>query len=217
MASAPGSLGAFVRKFTVDTSGMVERDAKALLVQTAAEGNKRILAEQTKRSGGATPGVATKVDGTEGKPLDQVRMPGIIRFDYDYRWEVALWLLSWLQDNSPVDSGEYRGSHVILLNGKEIAPDPSRRLYRSAELLLTNTTPYSRRLEVATKKDGSPFVVQVQPGIYGRGVKAARAEFSGLIGAKALRVDPLFLDLAGAYQPKGGDPMRYPAAQVKLP
>ena len=210
-------LGAFMRKFTVDTRGLIEKDAKALLVKTAEQGNKRILAEQTARSGGETPGFTQKVDGVEGAALDRVKMPGIIRFDYDYRWEAALWLLDWLRKHSPYESGEYARSHVILLNGKEVEADRSRRLYRSAELIVTNTTPYSRRLEVARRADGRPFVVDVEPRIYERGVKAARAQFNGLIAAKALRVDPLYIDLAGAYVPKGGKPLRYPAAQIKLP
>jgi hypothetical protein len=202
MAAAAG-LGGFMRRFAVDTRGLIERDARALLVRTAREGNREILAEQAQRSGGIVPGVTQKVDGIEARALEQVRMPGIIRFDYDYRWEVAVWLLRWLETNSPEDSGDYRRSHALMLNGNRIEPGP-RVLGKGDELVVVNTVPYSRRLEIGTKRDGSPFVIDVEPRIYERAKKAARVQYADLVKADALRILGTYVELADGYVIKGG-------------
>lgn len=210
--------------FTSAATRLQERQAKALadsrgtFVKLVRDSDAKVVKGQIARAGIA-PGSKMLVDGEAGRPLERVKIPGgIVRIDYDYRWEAALRLREILQRNSPVESGEYRASHVILIDGQEVTPGrTSPTLAPRAELIVVNTTPYSRRLEVGTKRAGRPFVIDVEPRIYERSAREAKATLG-----KLARFRPTYIRLAGGYRLKetngrnqqAGSEITYPAVII---
>lgn len=213
------ALGAFeqsIKAFIGDLNG----PAAARFVADAHRGlHDKVLREQQTRSGVA-PGFEHAVDGRRNVPFDNVKPGGRIVTVYDYRREVALFALAALRSASPVSSGRYRRSHIMLVNGQAVADLPAH--IRDEDVItITNTSPYSRRLEIGRKRDGSSFVVQVEPRIYERIAKRIVGPRYRNVAAVAFS----YIDLANAYRLKSsrrkrkdrgaGQPVRYPAITIK--
>jgi hypothetical protein len=100
---ANASLAAFKRTVTVNWPKHQEAQAKNLLIKTAQDGHKKIMAEQSARSG-----IAPQFEAyanTPGKPIEAVILPGPIVYRYRYLREVVLVALKELEQASPVQSG----------------------------------------------------------------------------------------------------------------
>jgi hypothetical protein len=213
MASA--SAAAFetsVRAFVGDLRGPT---AARMLASAHDELNNKVLQGQQARSG-VRPGTRHVVDGKVGAAFESVKPGGRIVTIYDYRKEVALFVLAALRSASPSSSGRYRRSHFMLLNGQEAASLPDT-LADSDVVTITNSTPYARRLEVGKKRDGSPFVVQVEPRIYERVAKKVAGPRYRNVAAIAFN----YVDLANPYRKVAskrrgaGQSIRYPAIIIK--
>lgn len=164
------SLDALRRVFIVEQPKNIERDGRALLVQTARAGIAQITREQTNRAGIA-PGVESYANRPGNAALETVRLPGPIVAKWDYRREIALETLAALRRASPVQSGAYRDAHEIQLNGVTVETLPAN-LAPGDEIRIVNAVPYARRIEVGKTKSGRDFVLQVEPRIYERVAKA---------------------------------------------
>ncbi|PWE57660.1 hypothetical protein DEM27_00150 [Metarhizobium album] len=98
------------------------------------------------------------VDGKRGAPEDAVKAGGMIRYLYPRLAEVVQFALETLFDLSPVLSGEYRNSHVLLVNGVLAR---NMEGYAGGEVVITNVQPYARKIELGAMKmrvDGSSRV-----------------------------------------------------------
>lgn len=163
------SLQAIRQVFTVQQPRKIAEDGKALLVRVARNGIAKIKAEQFARAGVA-PGVEVKVNGSAGKQIDQVNVPGPIEAIFDYRHEIAEVGLVALIQASPRQSGDYANAHTILLNRKAVPQLPAN-LARGDVITLVNPIVYARRLEIGKTKAGRKFVLQVPDRIYERVAK----------------------------------------------
>lgn len=88
------------------------------------------------------------VDGVRGAREEQVRPDGTIIYVYPRLDEVVRFAMDTLFDLSPVLSGEYRLRHQLFVGGVQ-----SRNLSQwdgTSEILITNTLPYSRKIEMST-------------------------------------------------------------------
>lgn len=163
------SLDAVRRTITVTWPQASAEQQKQFLIKTATDGNRKTIVEQASRAG-----VIPSVDGYANRPgnvdLNSVQLPGPIVFLYDYRKEIAQVGIQMLREASPVQSGKYRDSHVILLNGAEVENLPAK-LSPSDVVTLTNPVPYARRIEIGKTKSGRDFVVKVPNRIYERVAK----------------------------------------------
>lgn len=212
---ASPALQAFRQSMNVAVTDLQSPEAKRDFTNFVENDVARIVAEQTGRAG-VKPDVTWAVNGRPRAALSTVKLPGPIVYAFDYRREIALITREALRQASPKSSGEYANSHVILVDGREVEEVPAD-LPDSAEIAITNTVPYSRRLEIGRKVDGTPFVVKVPPRIYETVSKRIVARNYRDVA----RITFGYVDLVGAYVPRGGrrrgrgDAVRYPAIFIK--
>lgn len=144
----------FVNNLTVNTIGLTDEAAVAALVRTAETAKARVLGGQPKPSG-----YRQIVDGADGAPLAVVKPNGVIIFSWQYLGHVVQDIYEALVARSPVVSGRYIASIEVVIDGAAGTIDDD--MSNAKEVMLIATAPYSRRLEVGNRKDGSPFVIQV--------------------------------------------------------
>jgi len=94
-------------------------------------------------------GFTRYVDGTKDAPEITVKAGGTIVYDYLRLDQVANFALDILRQLSPVDSGNYARSHVILLNGRVV--DDLKGWKRGDTISISNPEPYTRKIEIGRK------------------------------------------------------------------
>lgn len=97
------------------------------------------------------------VDGRVGKPVYNVNPLGSIVFTarQDLN-DILIEAYMAVQERSPVDTGKYKSSHYVFLNGQQVATDTlslqtwinSNPEFKQGDILrILNITPYGRKLE----------------------------------------------------------------------
>lgn len=125
------------------------------------------------RALGTVPPYTTSVDGTVGAPLASVRPDGVIFTE----WELLLDVLAYIGRNliqfSPVKTGRYQKSHVLLADGVPLNLDtPSLTPQTIAEeYIFINVVPYARKIERGLSQ-------QAPDGVYQAVANMARRKFS---------------------------------------
>jgi hypothetical protein len=90
------------------------------------------------------------VDGVVGAREDAVRYDGIIIYDYPRIPSVVAFAMEKLIEKSPVESGAYRDSHTIFLNGEPVS---NLKGYRPGDdVAISNLMPYTRKIELGKMK-----------------------------------------------------------------
>jgi hypothetical protein len=212
-----GGFSAWARNLAVQIDAQNKKEAPRLLAAAALAERNRVLREEAQR-GGVAPAFTDFVDGRRGAAYQTVAPDGVIRIQYGYAREVALQALKLLSLRSPVLSGDYLKSFVILVNGSAVA-GPFAIPAQFDECLIINTQPYARRLELGKNRDGEPFVVQKDPRIVEEVALVLKTAYKDLA-----RVSHTFRELEGGYKllnsagkykgKRRGDPMRYPAIRI---
>lgn len=164
-----GSLQAVRQVITVDWKNHSQEQAKRHLINTARYGIQGILNDQTVVVG-SRPGVTVYANHPGNANLESVVLPGPIVALFDHRAAIAKMAVLELRAASPVVSGQYRDSHIILLNGAPVATLPPT-LKASDEIVIVNPLPYARRVEIGKTTAGRDFVIQVPNRIYERTAK----------------------------------------------
>lgn len=113
---------------------------------------ERALQEEVRRGFDTAPVVIT--DGVPRRDWHQVKPFGKIEFARRTQVaEAVLWAMQRLEEKSPVRTGRYRASHVVMINGAQIAGDVRAALVNvkpGDRVQIVNTQPYARKLEGAT-------------------------------------------------------------------
>lgn len=191
------SLAAFRRVVTVDWPRSTEAGARAHLLKVARDGHAGIMADQAAHSG-----VAPDFEAYANRPgntnLDQVALPGPIVFKYDYRRAIVDAAMAALRAASPAQTGKYRDSHTLFVNGAAVSSLPSR-LAPDDEIMIANPVPYARRLEVGKTRSGRSFVLAVEDRIYERVAKRVLAPRYRSVA----KIEFNYATLPGAYVAKG--------------
>lgn len=200
MASA--SLQAFRRTVTVQWPHQQDEAARKHLVATARSGHAKIMREALARSG-FYPDFDAYANRPGNTNLDSVVLPGPIVFKYRYLREAIVFALGALRKASPVVSGAYRNNHRIFINGVPADAVPMR-IDPGSTVMIANTVPYARRLEVGKTKSGRAFVIQVPPHIYERVTNQVRARF-GNVGSIKFG----YVNIPNAYIIRGRLPSHY--------
>jgi hypothetical protein len=151
------------------------------LVSTAKREHGRVMATDPR------PASFTRiVDGHEGAPEEAVRPAGVIVYRYPRLELVAQYAMEVLFDLSPVLSGEYRNSHMLLVDGSPVA---SLKGWRPGqEIVISNTVPYSRKIEIGKMRmrvPGTDMVYQqARRKVMARYGNLAKVEFTyrGIVG-----------------------------------
>jgi hypothetical protein len=121
--------------------------------QATAEATKRLLVETAKREHAKVMKTAPRpqaftrvVDGRRGLPEEAVSAFGRIDYLYPRLEAVAQFAMEKLFEFSPVDSGEYRNSHTLFLNGQSVSNLSAWKA--GDEVSIANPVPYARKIEV---------------------------------------------------------------------
>lgn len=117
-------------------------------------------AQDTNRAAlGSVPSHETYVDGRRSADLQKVRPGGVIVFDFNLLGELFAWIDFMLITHSPVKSGRYRRSHILLADGVEIEQDGP--LPDASEFVYLNVQPYARKIERGLSKQAPDGVYEV--------------------------------------------------------
>jgi hypothetical protein len=137
-----------------------------ILVDTAKREHRKVmLADPRPQSFSRT------VDGVLGAPEERVRPDGRIVYRYSRLEEVVRFAMETLFDLSPVLSGAYRNAHTLFLNGVAVA---DLREWRAGdEVIITNTMPYARKIDLGVMRMRVPGSSRV----YEQAVTIARRRF----------------------------------------
>lgn len=184
-------------------------DAKWLEAELAAfaESERRAATNE----GAATEKYLRAVNGRLNVPANAVRAPGPIVYSFEWLGQAALFGLTWLKTASPVRTGRYRRSFIVVADGRETAPEA---IGFAREVRIVNVQPYSRKIQVGAKG------FTARRGLFDAAARRVNREFRGLIKARAV-----FVRLTGAYTLKAGQGRRrdrqrgsdlsYPAIELK--
>ena len=153
----------------VDSSSLAEW-VRTATIATA----ERTLIDAVGRGFDNQPVVVT--DGMPRRDYALVKPYGRIEFiRRPQMTEAVLWALDELRKRSPVLTGRYVSSHILLLNGVQITGDPRAELAKVKDIdrvQIVNTQPYARKIEGATanKRTGrgkrKPSSRQARNGVY---------------------------------------------------
>jgi hypothetical protein len=112
------------------------------------------------------------VDGAPGRPEEAVKPNGVILYQYprlDLVAEFALETLRRLSPVGPPEGGHYRDSHQLFVNGQAV--ESLHNLKPGDKIVISNTMPYARKIEVGSMK------MSVPPQVYERAVRLTRQRF----------------------------------------
>lgn len=140
-------IGNFGRDVQLLLSNTISREARQ---QLAAKAARKILAEaqaNNRQALGVVPPHEQFVDGRQNAPLESVNPDkGTIVFEFQLMQNVLRWIGEQLVVNSPVDTGRYRASHVLLADGDQVDTN-SGAIKPAQEYKFVNIVPYARKIE----------------------------------------------------------------------
>lgn len=215
-------LAAFRNTLQVAANDLTGPEAARLLHQTARAERERVVREQTGRAGVAPTDVVV-ADGVRGAPIEAAER--LVVVEYGYLREVVAETLRSLVARSPKTTGRYARSFVVMVGGQEIE-SLEQIPHDAAEVVIVNTQPYARRLEVGKRADGRPFVVRVNPAIVEETAITAARRFGNVAELRFAYfdlTDPYVLRNDGTAGRRGrvrwkdrraGRPVRYPGIRI---
>jgi hypothetical protein len=148
------------------------------------------------------------VDGVPGAVEEAVKIGGVIRYNYNRLDEVVRFAMDTLFDLSPVLSGEYRMRHQLFVGGVQAANLQSWD--GSSDIIITNTLPYSRKIEMSTmtmRVPGTDRVYEEAASVVARrfgNVAKVLADWQGVVGR---------VTASGTKGNKSGN--RYPCLRIR--
>jgi hypothetical protein len=182
------TFGTLERQLKVATANM---EPAALAAQLAAFAKSELAAAIQR--GDASPPYETVVNGRVGAAEESVIPPGPIVYVFSggNLWPAVIgFALDYLQRRSPVDSGDYRNSFVVIADGR-IKGGSYAGVYRrallggkvqgptdipaSAKVIITNTQPYTRKIEMGAMR------MSVPPGLFKDAESAVAGEYGEVV------------------------------------
>ena len=153
----------------------------AVARQATAEATKRALVETAKRLHGEVMRTDPRptrfmrtVDARQGAREESVKPDGVITYVYPRLDAVVQYAMEVLFDMSPVLSGLYRSSHTLFVAG--VAVPDLKTWDGESEIVISNTTPYARKIELGIMKMRVPGSSRV----YDMAEREVRARFGNV-------------------------------------
>lgn len=159
-------------QFDVATKATIEATRLAL-VTAAKEANAKV-----QNTDPAPTLTIRHVDGVQGALEETVRSGGVIVYDYPRFDLVADFALETLKSLSPVSKGDYIQAHQLYLDGEPVSNLSTWRA--GAQVLITNTVPYSRKIEIGAMKMRVPGTDHV----YQQASVLVRRKYGDIIGIR---------------------------------
>lgn len=114
----------------------------------------------------------TAVDGSKGARFESVNPDhGTIAAMWELQTDTVAQIWAMLKKHSPVLTGQYRDSHVLLADGAEI--DPEGKLPVASEFVFISAVPYARKIERGLSS-------QATDGVYEAVAALARGRFGNV-------------------------------------
>jgi hypothetical protein len=189
---------------------MMARKAQEVIAQTAAR-NETALGRKVTYD--------QFVDGKEGAPLESINPNGgVVALRFHLIGNLLEWIGQQLELHSPVRSGRYKKSHMLLADGVEV--DPAGDVPPAEEYLFVSIVPYARKIERGRSK-------QAPDGVYDVVADMAKRRFGNMAMIK-FTYRSVLLPYVGLGGKKGGKTAsrakrsansleretRYPAIQI---
>ncbi len=157
--------------------------------------------------GEASPIYDRYVNGRHGAPEESVQAPGPILYVFSYWKPIIEFALDFLRKRSPVLTGKYQGSHVVMVGSQILRPDAEIGAGETVHIVAT--VPYARKIEVGHMR------MSVPDGVYADAGRAVKQRFGGRNGAVIVRNRNI--EIPGGYILKGVFTRGYkPGARKKL-
>lgn len=173
---------------------------------------------------GASRSYQLYVNGRPASSEYEVIAPGPIVYQFSLWSEIVAFAIAELQRRSPVRSGRFRNSFIVLVDGKLF--DPASDVPATSEVIITNFQPYIRKAEaglLGTKRfaifDGTKRALARRFGNEGRASFGYLFETKWLsIGAGVHPNIPYILKRSQGRRKdrQAGMPITYPAVIMKM-
>lgn len=171
-------------------------------------------------SGEASPHYETFVNGRRGRE-ETVTPPGPIVYEFNWWPDVLVYGVQFMRDRVPLGAAlapgsrlHYRDRFFVLANGVSVNTREYKTIPTDAEVLIGNSAPYSRKLDVQLI-GREPIQVSMPPDFFEAAVIAINARFGNLVSAKRLYT----IHFSGQYEIRhgrdAGTPVHSPAIQIK--
>ncbi|MFT8481371.1 hypothetical protein [Gluconobacter oxydans] len=175
--ASPRSVARNIRLFRDQALSPAAQSARLAAVAIKAR-------DQAVRSGDAPPHWVTIVDGRQGTPESSVQPDGFILYKFNVMGLAAQAALQLCKDRSPVRSGRYRDSWMVVVDGRpwteEVADIPE-----GVSVMIVNPQPYARKIDTGAMKNMS-----VPPGIVDAVRKLVQRKFPTVNAARAFVTIP---------------------------
>lgn len=120
------------------------------VIDDAKQQNQKVL--------GKVPPYTVAVDGRLGAPLSSVKVGGQVFVEFELVFEAITWIGDMLRKFSPVKTGRYQASHVLLADN--VAVDEGAVPPLAETYSFVNVQPYARKIETGKQKPRPDGVYQ---------------------------------------------------------
>lgn len=148
-------LGGLAQQLTIATAGLTGPEAQRTLATFARSERDKVVAAKRARNG-SEPQYTTAVNGRIGATEDSVKLPGPIVYIFDNETEIAAYLVDFLKQRAPKDTGRFASRFRYIQNGSYVS---AHQLKAGVEFYVTNPEPYSRKIEVGHMRMSVPHHV----------------------------------------------------------
>lgn len=139
---------------------MATKDLEPGAIKGALARFARQSLKETIDSGLGSPNYRTYVNGQEGLAEENVKLPGPIVYQFVWWRPIIGFAIEALEAGSPVRSGRYRGSWLVMVNGYFISDSGWGDIDPRDEVIIVNTQPYHRKIETGhMTTDGERLLV----------------------------------------------------------
>ncbi len=171
--------------FDLQLKNYTPEGAKRIHIAIAKETISRFISRQQDK-----PSYVIETDGHRASSEDSVRPYGVIVYLIQRLSQAGSYAIKTAREMSPVESGRYRKSWFLLVDGVEVSENNIPENAR--ELILTNDQPYSRKIERrGARLQGVP------PGIVERVRQAVLRQYKNSVD-----IDIRYITLATGYKLK---------------
>ncbi|MFT9291398.1 hypothetical protein [Gluconobacter oxydans] len=175
--ASPRSVARNIRLFRDQALSPAAQSARLAAVAIKAR-------DQAVLSGDAPPHWVTIVDGRQGAPETSVQPDGFILYKFNVMGLAAQATLQLCKDRSPVRSGRYRDSWMVVVDGRPWAQDVAD-IPEGVSVMIVNPQPYARKIDTGAMKNMS-----VPPGIVDAVRKLVQRKFPTVNTARAFVTIP---------------------------
>lgn len=119
-------------------------------IEEAKEINRSVL--------GRVPPFEMFVDGSKSASLASAKASSTIVVEFKLITEALIWIAEQLEKFSPVRTGRYQRSHVLLADGSEV--EVAAQIPFASQYVFINTMPYARKIERGSSSEAPNGVYQ---------------------------------------------------------